>query len=1749
MEQIKRIIQRLDSRDVSRDSNGQFNGNNETAGTRRTVGLPGDKVKDVMTGTLPNQRIKALKELSEFVTVNRISHESIGLLFSHTADILNACHYGLPEDEISSPVDNSSSLELRKAAWTFYKNLVNGQMENLNSMRIVFFNLIKNYPKHNTDEVMYRLELLKALTENGKNSVYFRDDIGSFMLRCYSEEILPAQSALAVTFLGILINIIKTNSPYLESKTIVGIILITCKLIETTKNDDVRRNCLILFEVFPSCSYLPPETLNYFAQSLCLTVTLSDHRDATWKIMNNVLHTHLGHAVVKSLCVLLQDRTCHNKINVLCGAIHFIGMSLWGEQRISSLKHKPDAILPPLLAACDCRSPLVGYEVATAVHLLIRKQGTDLQIYTWDVVIDICDTLVTNYEVVHSEQTQIDVKTSTRIHNLLSEVEKLQRENCFLGSVEKFYLVLEKCSVTRPEESVGNLIEHRSQNIDPSKAGWIEVLKHFMEIYYKKEKRTSVRIRVLDVVSSILSAYRHTHEEVLIDAIVFDYLSSIHHDCDWKVRQRVVQLLLDIIQDCKIVKKCSELLEVIRNVLNRPFMAKEDIVNVMGDNELSDTMTCISGLVDVFRIQICSAPAFTAIEVYKILVSHLEKLYSDPRSGQDMIPVKEKIIEFLLTIRANSLGQVGCSSNDDNLEYSPFILCSGISDTSNSMNTPSNPATNVSSASQSTSGPTSYCHINLDDMFNVIIHGLKDERCWTVLRLILSGLKALVGNKPTLMFSRHKRQDGVMENKIANELVVVCSNLVQDKSKKYPETLTEAPPKFTKSDFQHQVYPVLETLVIYGKELDARNQTLLIKALQTGLPSRSSQRQCILALTLCIMETQDMMSKLLPEMLLSISKISSTRTLAVPKLEFLSNLILFPRLYQSFTVDQYMSIFAIILPYTNSFHFDEYTIALAHRVIAMWFLKCRLFWRKQFAKFIRKGLEQNITPSEEFRTRVRSGGAEVQSPPVPPEPESQAPLRQAAASGHQHSVSHHAETLRRELFEASMDLLSRYTFGMCSSVPQKTPFAEFLLDRSQSCTWLVGHKLITITTTCCGARAFHKGLCDTCLRICKSADVSIQGNATRGERSDSESEHHHHVNELQDISFQQHRRRHQSATNIRSSDPKPLNRAFDDSHLDSQTSSSSVNPINTCSCWCQGWAEILIRRPTGNSAWVMRIENQLNMPSLSAPAADMSYADLVNFYCTQAQLTSEQEKDFDEPMLPPISSRPIDILPSKSAESQSPGFRRTSSSPEIENGPVVGGVSPVEVGTDLTNETNVAASPEEKRLVRAASLGKNDTHGRHELIRAQSFSVKRPSPVKLIQDEEKRGSILRDSLKSKEANDMSQLANAQHSPTKNLKTPPKTKLPLDDISEQPTVRDRSRTISVMTPANSRPRVSGQSYQAPAEGLTKITGLDPRFVFLQLFYDPAFGRTVGSDRPHMLPKNEAIERAIKHFDHITPYETHKIGVLYVGPGQAGDRTAILANEHGSTRYMEMLKQMGNLVRLKDIDAQTCYIGGLAQDGQDGRFAYCWQDSLTQVVFHVATLMPYKERDPNSNDKVRHIGNDHVFIVYNDSGKQYETNILESKYQMASIIVTPVDFSVNRVEIRTDPSLAKIIGHSEQFMISDQSLALYVRQIAIHVNLAAMVQRTISSGHHETAAYVSNWVERLKQLKRIKQKVLEHSVTSSGNGVSGNSSSSSSHDGSSTSMRQRSNTMIPHLNSSSEDHATIDNRLPEDYCEYT
>lgn len=130
-------------------------------------------------------------------------------------------------------------------------------------------------------------------------------------------------------------------------------------------------------------------------------------------------------------------------------------------------------------------------------------------------------------------------------------------------------------------------------------------------------------------------------------------------------------------------------------------------------------------------------------------------------------------------------------------------------------------------------------------------------------------------------------------------------------------------------------------------------------------------------------------------------------------------------------------------------------------------------------------------------------------------------------------------------------------------------------------------------------------------------------------------------------------------------------------------------------------------------------------------------------------------------------------------------------------------------------------------------------------------------------------------------------------------------------------RERVHTISVMQ-NNRKPRSEFTRQPTRPKEVPK-SGINPSFVFLQLYHAASFGQK--EDKPMLVHNVESVQRAVKILDTIPPYEIHGIGVVYVREGQANSQVEILKNKFGSMRYVEFLQNLGTLVKLEDVDPQA------------------------------------------------------------------------------------------------------------------------------------------------------------------------------------------------------------------------------------
>ncbi|OKL63116.1 hypothetical protein UA08_01399 [Talaromyces atroroseus] len=274
-----------------------------------------------------------------------------------------------------------------------------------------------------------------------------------------------------------------------------------------------------------------------------------------------------------------------------------------------------------------------------------------------------------------------------------------------------------------------------------------------------------------------------------------------------------------------------------------------------------------------------------------------------------------------------------------------------------------------------------------------------------------------------------------------------------------------------------------------------------------------------------------------------------------------------------------------------------------------------------------------------------------------------------------------------------------------------------------------------------------------------------------------------------------------------------------------------------------------------------------------------------------------------------------------------------------------------------------------------------------------------------------------------------------------------------------------------------------------------TAILPSHVLLQMM-TTAFP-TPQVSQPIPLPDDAMTRRTISLFDRNDIVDGHKVGVVFIDKDQTSE-AEILANAVGSPDYEHFLNGLGTKVSIREAQFNT---QGLHSD-IDGEYTYAWRDRVTEMVYHVATMMPTNlERDPMCVAKKRHIGNDFVNIIFNRSNKPFNFETIPSQFNSINIVITPVcriaesDFDQNMdttdrdydklfyiVRVMSKPGLPELSPASTPKVISGKSLAAYVRILAMNASVFSLVWN-LEGGEH-----ISSWRNRLREIKRLRGRML-------------------------------------------------------------
>ena len=269
---------------------------------------------------------------------------------------------------------------------------------------------------------------------------------------------------------------------------------------------------------------------------------------------------------------------------------------------------------------------------------------------------------------------------------------------------------------------------------------------------------------------------------------------------------------------------------------------------------------------------------------------------------------------------------------------------------------------------------------------------------------------------------------------------------------------------------------------------------------------------------------------------------------------------------------------------------------------------------------------------------------------------------------------------------------------------------------------------------------------------------------------------------------------------------------------------------------------------------------------------------------------------------------------------------------------------------------------------------------------------------------------------------------------------------------------------------------------------------PSHVFLQLVATAA--PTAVKDQPIALAEEKYIERALRSFDRISTVDSYKAGVLYIGPGQTKE-SDFLTLQSGSPDYDRFLQDLGVEVSLEPPLRIRPH--GLSYP-RDGKSTLAWRDRVTEIVFLVPTMMPANEdEDPEWLTKKAHVGNCHVNIIFNRSGKEWSFDMLRSQFNSVNIIITPADSNERplsseeekmpgfyKVDVTTKDQFPNISPAADPKVVSAEQLPKFVRVLAINANVFSEVWRT----KDDDTEFPSAWRARLQAIRKLKTQVEEH-----------------------------------------------------------
>ncbi|KAI8895011.1 hypothetical protein BC833DRAFT_602787 [Globomyces pollinis-pini] len=201
---------------------------------------------------------------------------------------------------------------------------------------------------------------------------------------------------------------------------------------------------------------------------------------------------------------------------------------------------------------------------------------------------------------------------------------------------------------------------------------------------------------------------------------------------------------------------------------------------------------------------------------------------------------------------------------------------------------------------------------------------------------------------------------------------------------------------------------------------------------------------------------------------------------------------------------------------------------------------------------------------------------------------------------------------------------------------------------------------------------------------------------------------------------------------------------------------------------------------------------------------------------------------------------------------------------------------------------------------------------------------------------------------------------------------------------------------------------------------------------------------------LLQKSTNLLRDIKGLDRKSCREVAKFAVVYVGPGQE-DEYSIFRNITGSIEYDEFVSSLGWEI---DIGEHPGYCGGLDSNMVINGKAVYYCNSTIEMVFHDITKFPTDLTDSKQLKKKRHIGNDHVHIVWNEHYRDYKNGTIGGDFGNAIIVISPLVNGMYTIHTFKDDTVASFGPLQNRSVVTKEALGPMVRATAMNAFRSAI-----------------------------------------------------------------------------------------------